>query len=176
MNEETKRFIKEYIDSKNRELVDYIDKKIKEIPVPLSDIDIDPVWLRTLKLYSIKIVASTVYGTTAQTSGNFKQFFIADRPYDVIGYSEVHRVAGSNAGAVTLNLEKLPSGTAPGSGSTLLFTAVSLKATANIPQFPVLTATKANLSLTKGDSLAHLIAGTLTDLENVCTTVILIEK
>jgi hypothetical protein len=82
---------------------------------------------------------------------------------------------GTDAGAVTLNIEKCASGTAPDSGVALLATALSLKATTNTPQYGTLTTTKADLILRKGDSLILKDSGTLTAVADLCVTVLLQE-
>jgi len=45
-------------------------------------------------------------GTLAQTAANYGIFFIANRPIEIMKIKEVHTVAGNDAGAVTLQLDK----------------------------------------------------------------------
>lgn len=113
----------------------------------------------------------TVYGSTAQTAANFNVFYIATFPITVIAFQEVHSVAGTDTGSVLLQLEKLTSTTAPGSGSNMLTTALSLKTTANSVQKGSLTTTLATVNLAVGDRLALKVSGTLTSLVNVSTLV-----
>lgn len=112
-------------------------------------------------------------GTVPQTATNYGNIFTADRPYRIISVSEVHRTAGSDAGAVTLQVEKLLSGTAKGAGLTVLSSALSLKTTADTPQFGTLTSTKTTLILRKNDRLGLLTSGTLTALADVQVTIML---
>lgn len=123
-----------------------------------------------------RIIHHTVIGADAATAANYAVFFIADRPCAVTAFWEVHQTAGSNGGAVTLQLEKLTETEALDSGDELLVTALSLKATANTVQYAeiVQTATsdgntQKTASLLKGDRLALKDAGTLTSVANVCT-------
>lgn len=110
----------------------------------------------------------TIFGTEAATSGNYGVFFIADLACAVVGFQEAHATAGSDGGAVTLQLEKLTSGVAAGSGTNLLSTALSLKATANTVQTASLVATRVTV-LNKGDRLALKRSGTLTSVNTVST-------
>lgn len=123
--------------------------------------------------------------TTAQTAANFTApFFIAPRAYEVIEVTERHETAGSDAGAVTLMLKKVPSGTAPGSGSDILSAGINLKATANTNQTLGAKTTPNILQtldgsavpyrrLSDGDALALVTTGTLTALKGVTVSVLL---
>lgn len=113
----------------------------------------------------------TLFGTTAQTSGNYGVFFTALRPFEVIQISEVHETAGSAGGAVTLNIERLQGTEAKGSGDEIVTTAFDLKGTANtvvIKTFGEI----ANTILNPGDRLAFKVSGTLTSLVGVSVTVL----
>ena len=107
-------------------------------------------------------IAHSLPNTQPQTSGNYTHFFIAPAPCVVTAISEVHQTAGTDSSAVTLQIEKLSGTTAPGSGNSILGTALSLKATANTVQNGVLTMTLADRTLAKGDRLALKSSGTLT--------------
>jgi len=116
-------------------------------------------------------VMHTVFGAGAQTAANFTApFFIANRSYQILEVIERHEVAGSDGGAVTIMLKKVPSGTAPASGSDVLTAGLSLKATANINQ----TGTIGQIdTLVAGDALSLVTTGTLTALVGVTFYVLL---
>jgi hypothetical protein len=103
-------------------------------------------------------------------------FFIADQPYRVVGIDWFHKTQSSVSG--TAYVEKCPSGTAPGSGTSLMSGTFDLHAIANAT---VTAATLAatgtgdsdavDLQLAKGDSLGIVIAGTTTSLAGVSVTI-----
>jgi len=113
----------------------------------------------------------TIYGADAATGANYGVFCIVPIACVVTGFQEVHQTAGNDAGAVTLMLEKLTGTTAPGSGSDVLSTTLSLKATADTVQDGALTLTLADKTLKVGDRLALEDTGTLTTLANVTVKV-----
>jgi hypothetical protein len=112
-------------------------------------------------------VSHTLYGTDADTAANYGVIFIVPWPCVLKKFSEVHQTAGSDAGAVTVTLEKLAGTTAPDSGVVMLTSALSLKATANTVQEVAPTLTLANRTLAMGDRLCLKDAGTLTAVANV---------
>lgn len=112
-------------------------------------------------------VSHTIYGTDAATATNYGVFLIVPIACVVTGIQEVHQTAGSDAGAVTLNIEKLQSTDALDAGDEILASDLSLKATANTVQTGTLSGTLANRSLAAGDRLAMKDAGTLTAVANV---------
>lgn len=121
-----------------------------------------------------KPVTVRIPGTDAATAGNYTApFFIADRTYEIIEVKERHETAGSDAGAVTVMLKKVPSGTAPGSGTDTLSAGINLKATANTNQSGTLHATLSNRRLEAGDALALVTTGTLTAVAGVTVAVTL---
>jgi len=130
------------------------------------------VWdnISTKKLY----IHHTLYGANAATAANYGTFFIVPFACVVNGFKEIHQVAGSDAGAVTLTLEKLTGTTAPDSGAVVLSAALSLKATANTLQEGVMTITNADRTLAKDDRLCLKDAGTLTNVSNVSVLIELI--
>jgi hypothetical protein len=83
-----------------------------------------------------------------------------------------HGTAGSDGGAVTLQLKRLKGTDAPSAGDALLSAGFNCKGTANTVQVGALTGTTANLTLAKGDRLGFDYTGTLTALANVVVTVI----
>lgn len=98
-------------------------------------------------------------------------FFIADAAYEVVAVRERHGVAGNDAGAVTLMVNKVPSGTAKAAGTAVLAAGIDLKAAADTNQSPALHATVANTQLAAGDALGIVPTGTLTAVDAVTVTV-----
>ena len=101
--------------------------------------------------------------------------FVADAHYEVREVRANFRVLGTSA---TLDIKKCPSGTAIGSGASVLLTTFDLAGTAAIPLIRsraanTLTATKADRLLAPGDSLALDFGGTLTGLLGVVVQVVL---
>lgn len=119
------------------------------------------------KLY----IVHTIQGTAAATATNYGVFFIAPVACYVSGFREVHQTAGSDASAVTVTLEKLTGTTAPDSGTVLLTSALSLKATANTVQTGTIVSTMTNgifdKKLNASDRLCLKDSGVLTAVANV---------
>lgn len=113
-------------------------------------------------------ITYTLYGATAATAANYGTFFINRiAPCYVSAFYENHQVAGSDAGAVTVMLEKMTGTEAPDAGDAILAAALSLKATANTIQTGILTNTLLYRNLALGDRLGLKDAGTLTNVSNV---------
>jgi len=117
-------------------------------------------------------VSTTLHGTQGATAGNYGVFFIAHKGCEVVAVRESHEAAGTDAGAVTLDIEKLPSGTAPGSGTAITSSGFNLKSTANTP------VSKTSIDLTSktldpGDRLALKLTGTPTAVDGVTVTIYL---
>lgn len=89
-------------------------------------------------------------------------------------FREVHQTAGTDAGAVTLDLEKLTGTQNLDAGAAVLNATLSLKATINTVQTATLTDTLTSRSLARGDRLALKDSGTLTAVQNVSVIVELI--
>lgn len=94
--------------------------------------------------------------------------FVIPAACRLIGVAEVHGTAGTDSGAVTVNIKK--NGT---SGTALLASALSLKTTAATPQYGTLSATASALTLIPGDYITLDFTGTTTALANVCVTLLL---
>lgn len=121
-----------------------------------------------------RLVTITVPGANAQTAALFSApFFIADAPYEVTEVIERHEQAGTDAGAVTLMVKKVPDGTAPAAGDDVLGSGLDLKATADTNQAGTLTTTLADKKLVAGDSLSLVPTGVLTNLLGVSVRVTL---
>jgi hypothetical protein len=125
-------------------------------------------------------------GTAAATAGNYGIFFTAPAininrypstagraaaVWQITDVRERHEAAGTDAGAVTVMVMKVPSGTAKAAGTACLAAGISLKATADTNQDAALHATAANSQLVDGDSLALVTTGTLTAVAGVSVTV-----
>jgi len=118
------------------------------------------------------IITDSLQGTTAATAANYGVFFIAPFACEVVSVRENHTTAGSDAGAVTLDVEKLTGVQASGAGVAVLgATKITLNGTAETVQAPELTATLANKQLATGDKLNLLDAGALTAVAGVSIAV-----
>ena len=142
---------------------------------PFTEPQLDPIALQVLKRNVVFHIVYFLPGTSAATAANYGNMFVADRAYEVVGASEVHRAVGTDMGAVTLNIEKLEPGEAPGSGNNLLSTAFNLKSTADTPVHGTLISSRRELLLKRGDRLVAVDAGTLTAVADVCVTIYLKE-
>lgn len=91
-----------------------------------------------------------------------KSFFVATRACRVVGVTCRVTAAGTDGGAVTAMIEKVPSGTAIGSGTDVLSATFNLKGTANTNQAGSLSTTAGALDLAAGDSLGLDLTGTMT--------------
>lgn len=119
-------------------------------------------------------VMFTVQGANATTALNYTApFFIANRDYYLISVTERHEVAGTDGGAVTLMLKKVPSGTATASGTDMLTAGLNLKSTANTNQSGTLSTTAGVLTIPRGYALGMATTGTLTTLQGVTVSVLL---
>lgn len=100
----------------------------------------------------------------------------AGAEYEVVEAIEAHTVAGSDGGAVTLDLKKAGSGTAPGAGTSVLSSTFNLKSTANTPVSKTRASGIAAQSVRRlvgGQTLFLDFTGTLTALAGMCVTVVL---
>lgn len=117
-------------------------------------------------------VAVSLFGADAATAAQYGVFFQARRPYKVIEISEIHTTAGSDAGAVTLNIERLSGTEALDSGDAICVSAFDLKGTANTT-VPKKATQLQNVNLAIGDRLALDDSGTLTAVAGVNVTILL---
>lgn len=119
----------------------------------------------------------TLPGTSAATAGNYGVIFTAPFACTVIGVTEVHQTLGTDAGAVTLQIEKLIGTQAPDAGVALLQNAFNLKGTINTIQNGALVKTiLANVpyvNLAIGNRLCLKDAGVLTAVANVTVVIML---
>lgn len=91
--------------------------------------------------------------------------------FELVSVIERHQTAGNDAGAVTLMVKKVPSGTAKSAGTDMLSAGINLKAAADTNQAGALHGTLANIQGVAGDSIALVSSGTLTALDGVGVTV-----
>lgn len=119
------------------------------------------------KLY----IHHTIYGTDAATAGNYGVFWIVPFECTITEIREVHQTAGTDAGAVSLQIEKLTGTQALDAGVACLSTAFNLKGTINTVNTGTLTATPADVRLSRGDRLAMDDSGTLTAVANVTVVI-----
>lgn len=128
----------------------------------------------------------TVNGTTVTTDVSYIEavnaniatstIFIAERPYQVLQVSEVHDAAGTDVGAVTIDVTKDTGTTAMGGGTSVLAATFNAKSTARTvvtKSGSTLAASNATLRLAAGDRLAVKFTGALTTLAGECLTVYL---
>lgn len=94
--------------------------------------------------------------------------FTAIRPCIVRAVSYIPRVAGTDAGAVTLDVMKIDAVEAPSAGTTMLGAALNLKGTADTVQNATLAAIAAR-TLAAGNGIAIDVTGTLTAVVGVLT-------
>lgn len=96
-------------------------------------------------------------------------FFVATRRMIVRSIAARVEVAGTDGGAVTAVIRKVPSGTAITSGTALHTGSINLKGTAATVQTLTKSATPSDLVLAAGDSLAIDFTGTLTSATGAVT-------
>lgn len=148
---------------------------VAEVPVHAHN-GVDAPQIPYGNLFQKKIyVHWTLPGSSAATAGNYGVFWVAPVACTVIGFAEVHEVAGSAGGTVSLQLERLQGTEAPGAGDNLLLSALNLKATANTVQYGSITQARSGgiglANLAAGDRLCLKDSGTLTSLSNVTVLV-----
>lgn len=133
---------------------------------------LDPLSRQIIQQITAYPVAYTLKNAEPATAANYGLFFTSDKAYKVDSIVEVHGTSGTDASAVTLQIEKLTGTTAMGSGTNILTTAFNLKGTINTPQYGTLVQTE-NIVLRKGDRMALKLTGTPTAVANLNVTVYL---
>lgn len=110
-------------------------------------------------------------GTSAATSANYGYVLTARTvALEIIGVGEKHETAGTDGGAVTLQVYKVPNATAISSGNTILGSAFNLKSAANTWVYKEgkdLSTARFIRFLEPGDSIALITSGTLTSVAGV---------
>lgn len=137
------------------------------------DVKLNPVpLLRDLNDTISFQVSTRVPDTDAATSAKYGTFFVAPFPCVLVSAYERHGTLGTNGGAVTLDVEKLATGTAKGAGVSMLASTFNLKATIDTYQVIYPTTTLANKQLTTGQAVALKTSGTLTAVNDVVVTLV----
>jgi len=131
-----------------------------------------PITYVQLENKDMQSVTERLSGTNAATAGNYGCFFIASRPYEVMEIRAVWSALGTDAGAVTLNVERLQGTTAEGAGDNIIATAIDLKGAINTVNVAKTTALQ-NRLISTGDRLALVDTGVLTAVNNLVVTVLL---
>lgn len=119
-----------------------------------------------------EIEVSYTYGPTSLVADRI--FFVATQAYQVTKVRCHFETAESTGDSGFLQISKCTSTTAAESGTALLTNnsndGFDLKATPKTTQTGTLTSTTANLQLAAGDRLVCDIAGTLSDVADICVT------
>lgn len=113
-------------------------------------------------------VNTLLSGTAPQTASQYERFWTAPAKCVVDYFVLTYSVASTSG---TVQLEKVPSGTAQGSGTNILTGTVSTSSTANTNNEGTISSTAATAELAAGDSLALVNGGTLTGLTDLQVTV-----
>ena len=161
------------------EILQEQDHKLENKIQVLSDKPVVPFQLYRPVTHNDSSAIKTVYeipvtvnllGTAAATAGNYGYFFTANKACEVTSTQMVYKTAGNDAGTVTLTIESLTGTTILGSGTALLSSALSLKATAAT----VYTGTiipGIGKFLADGNRLALKLSGTPTAVDSLQVTV-----
>jgi hypothetical protein len=132
-----------------------------------------------------EIAQITLSGAAAATAGNYSVFFVVPGTetgtaaatkdlYEVTAIRWRQETLGTDAGAVSFDVYKVPSGAIIGGGGiTGPITAATnnLKANLRVSNAPALTSVIADRRLKPGDCLALLSTGTLTSVSNLSVSV-----
>ncbi len=116
------------------------------------------------------LLATFVYGEATALDAAFAT---VSRAYQVQSITVRPLVVGSDGGAVTAQIRKVPSGTATASGTVLHSGTADLKGTINTNQSLTLSTTAADILLAAGDSLAIDVTGTTTAARGVVSVLLL---
>ena len=112
-------------------------------------------------------VTVNLFGASGATATNYGIFFIADRPCEVTSVRLRYTTASTSG---TLQIEKLNGTDALDGCENILTGTISLSATANTTYVGALVSTVAK-TLSPGDALALVDAGTLTNLVGLCVVI-----
>lgn len=116
------------------------------------------------------IITETLGGTVPATAANYGIFFTANQAMKIVRVRARWEVASTSG---TLQIKKVPSGTAKASGTDVMSATISTAGTADTNASGTLSATEATITLADGDSLALVSGGTLTNLVGLTITVTL---
>jgi hypothetical protein len=112
------------------------------------------------------------FGVTWVPSSVDATFFTASRACTVRAIRARVDTAGTDAGAVTASIRKVPSGTVITSGTLLHTGSIDLKGTVDVVQTLTLSATPSDLDLAVGDSIAVDFSGVLTAARGSLTVMV----
>lgn len=161
------------IDKETQDQLDTFGRRLKAVEELAAQpthyhTGLDSNQISYMDLYQKKLwIQHTIVGTAAATNTNYGVFYIVPVACLVTSIKEVHQTAGTDAGAVTLNIEKLTSGVALDSGVNILSADLSLKATINTVQTGTITGISSSKTLAAGNRLAMKDTGVLTAVANV---------
>ena len=128
----------------------------------------NPAQFSPKEIVSSFTVSVLLSGTAPATASQYERFWVAPAKCVVDYFTLTYSVASSSG---TVQLEKVPSGTAQGSGTNILTGTVSTSSTANTNNAGTISATAATAELAVGDALALVNGGTLTSLTDLHATV-----
>lgn len=101
-----------------------------------------------------------------------QNFYVANQAMKVVSISEIHRVAGNDAGAVTAVIRKCSPGQSVSQGTAIMTNTFNMKGTAQTQQNGTLAGVP-SITLAAGDRLVIDYTGTLTTLAGVFAQVML---
>lgn len=116
-------------------------------------------------------ITTNIWGDEAQDAANYGIIFTARWPIEILRIVERHETAGTAGGAVTLDVLRVPNGTAIASGDSMVVTKFNLKATANTLQTREGVTLNDFRQLRENQSIGLKTSGTLTDLAGVSITI-----
>jgi hypothetical protein len=111
-----------------------------------------------------------LFGASPATAANYGIFHTFYHPAELLWVSEVHQTAGSDGGAVTLQIERLSGTEASGAGDDILVAAFSLKGTADTVVQKSGTALNNYRQFTQGERIGLVLTGTPTSVANLTVT------
>ena len=138
-----------------------------------TGVDSSPVSFQNLSNRTLPI-HWTIPSTNAATQTNYGVFWTAPFPCRVVSMTEVHSAAGNDAGAVTIQLERLKSTIIHPNGNGISET-INLKATSNVVQSATIRLSQVSNQIVSvldtGDRLGLIPSGTMTAVNNVTVVV-----
>lgn len=116
-------------------------------------------------------IANGIMYRTFRLSGTpaDQNLIVSKEAWKLVSVDYTSTVAGSDAGAVTLQLTKCTGTTAPASGTALMSATIDLKTTANTTVGGTLVTNQSTLTFSAGDRLAADVTGTTTAVDGIIT-------
>ena len=140
---------------------------VKDIVQPQAVNLPSEILLRTINDYITFEVSAVISYIDAEDANFYPIFYSPNIKCFLIEARERHGTASTSG---TLTVEKLPSGTAKGSGLSMLASTFDLALIANTTQLRGSTTVFVGTQLNPGDAVALRVGGTLTNLRNVVVT------